>query len=277
MNKILKTYFTTGEFAKLFNIKKQTLFHYDDIGIFSPEIKGENAYRYYSFSQLEVFNVITILKELQMPLKDIKEYLDKRTPLELISLLEKQKELIEDKVSELNKMNSLIQRKIDITKFACTINTKSITLEFLKESHLVKTIAPQISTHKNIAISLADHIKYCDKNDIYSPYSIGGMLTLKDLQNELYSNYKYFYTQLENNTKLSSNFIKEEGLYLIAYHKGGFYTIDTAYKNIIEFINKNKLNVESYFYEDVLLDDLSVNGYENYMLKISVKVERLDE
>ena len=30
-----KNYFTTGEFAKICGVKKQTLFHYDDIGIFS--------------------------------------------------------------------------------------------------------------------------------------------------------------------------------------------------------------------------------------------------
>ena len=40
-----KTYFTTGEFAKIFDVKKQTLFHYDSCGIFKPDIIGENGYR----------------------------------------------------------------------------------------------------------------------------------------------------------------------------------------------------------------------------------------
>ncbi|MCY8196596.1 MerR family DNA-binding transcriptional regulator, partial [Bacillus spizizenii] len=44
MSEDLKKYFTTGEFAKLCHVKKQTLFHYDDIGLFSPEIKNENGY-----------------------------------------------------------------------------------------------------------------------------------------------------------------------------------------------------------------------------------------
>lgn len=273
MNKILKTYFTTGEFAKLFDIKKQTLFHYDDIGVFSPEIKGENGYRYYSFGQIEVFNVITILKDLEMPLKDIKDYLDKRSPEELISLLKKEKKVIEDKIKELNKIHSLIQRKIDITDFACNVDKSTLKLEKLRSSLLVKTKAPEVSTHKNIAIALANHIKYCDEHNIYSAYSIGGMLTLDDLKNELYSNYKYFYTQLEDISNSSSNFEKEEGLYLIAYHEDGFYTIDETYKKLLAFIEENNLIVKSYFYEDVLLDDLSVKGYENYTLKISVKVE----
>ena len=84
MNNNLNNYFSTGEFAKLCNVKKQTLFHYDDIGIFSPEIKLSNGYRFYSFSQLETFNVISILKELNMPLNDIKQYLDNHSPVEFI-------------------------------------------------------------------------------------------------------------------------------------------------------------------------------------------------
>ena len=40
-----KGYLTTGEFAKLCGVKKQTLFHYDQIGILKPELSGENGYR----------------------------------------------------------------------------------------------------------------------------------------------------------------------------------------------------------------------------------------
>ena len=36
----------TGDFARLCGTNKRTLIHYDEIGLFSPEIKGENGYRY---------------------------------------------------------------------------------------------------------------------------------------------------------------------------------------------------------------------------------------
>ena len=35
--------FTTGEFARLCGVKRHTLFHYDEIGIFSPSLRGETA------------------------------------------------------------------------------------------------------------------------------------------------------------------------------------------------------------------------------------------
>ena len=64
-------YITTGEFARLLGVSKHTLFYYDKIGLFSPEVKGENDYRYYSFSQVEVFEIITTLRDLEVPLSDI--------------------------------------------------------------------------------------------------------------------------------------------------------------------------------------------------------------
>ena len=85
MNRHAQTYFTTGEFAARCGVTKHTLFHYDQLGIFSPVLKEENGYRFYSYAQIEVFHVISTLKELDIPLKEIKAYLDRRSPEELTS------------------------------------------------------------------------------------------------------------------------------------------------------------------------------------------------
>lgn len=103
MEKKLKSnrdaYLTTGEFAKLAGVSKHTLFHYDKIGLLSPEIKlSENQYRYYSISQLELLEIITLLKELDMPLSEIKSYLDNRTTSLFIELLTKEQTLIREKI-----------------------------------------------------------------------------------------------------------------------------------------------------------------------------------
>ena len=76
-------YFTTSEFAEICGVTKHTLFHYDDIGILKPEIVSESGYRYYSINQFFTFDIISILKEAEMPLKEIKEYVEHATECEL--------------------------------------------------------------------------------------------------------------------------------------------------------------------------------------------------
>ena len=83
-------YLTTGELAKLMHVTKNTLFHYDKIGLFSPEIVLDNEYRYYSIHQIEVLEAIIMLKELGMSLKEIQTFLSDRTPEKLLELFEKE-------------------------------------------------------------------------------------------------------------------------------------------------------------------------------------------
>ena len=67
-------YLTTGEVARMMGTTKNTLFHYDQLGIFSPEARGDNDYRYYTVRQMDVLDAIIMLRELGMPLPEIKEY-----------------------------------------------------------------------------------------------------------------------------------------------------------------------------------------------------------
>ena len=55
MEKQSELYFTTGEFARILGVRKHTLFHYDEIGLFSPALKEENGYRYYFVWQMDMF------------------------------------------------------------------------------------------------------------------------------------------------------------------------------------------------------------------------------
>ena len=43
MQRKKEKYFTTGEFAAYFGIRKDTLFYYDRIGLFQPEGVGDNG------------------------------------------------------------------------------------------------------------------------------------------------------------------------------------------------------------------------------------------
>ena len=64
MEKQSDLYFPTGVFARILGVRKHTLFHYDEIGLFSPALKEENGYRYYFVWQMDMFEVIRALQKL---------------------------------------------------------------------------------------------------------------------------------------------------------------------------------------------------------------------
>ena len=105
-------YFSTGEFAKLCNVNKKTLFHYDEIGLFKPEIVKENGYRYYSIYQLEIFDMIYTLRDLGVPLKEIKSFMDKRNPNSVVELFEYKTNEIENEIKLLRRKQEIMSNKM---------------------------------------------------------------------------------------------------------------------------------------------------------------------
>ena len=67
---------TVQEVSKLAGISIRTLHHYDAIGLLSPTKTTEAGYRLYDEEALERLQCILIFRELEFPLKDIKEILD---------------------------------------------------------------------------------------------------------------------------------------------------------------------------------------------------------
>ena len=270
-DKNLKGYFTTGEFAKLCKVKKQTLFHYDDIGIFSPEIKKENGYRYYSYNQLEVFGVISILKGMDMPLKSIKAYLDHRSPQDLIDLLKKQILEIDRKMEDLVWLKEFLNTKVLLTQNSMEVETGLVHIEELSEDEpFIATAYNDTDDDKKIAQAVIEHLNFCHSLDIYSAYSIGGMIPTGKIPTETYYNYSHFYTKLNKNENHAANYQKPMGKYAVIYHRGGYDTASLDYAKLVEYIKTHGFAMGDYFYEDIILDELSMKGYDNYVLKISV-------
>lgn len=87
--------FKITEFAKIANTNRKTLQYYDEIGLFSPAYIAKNGYRYYSLLQLDQLALIAVLRDLGLPLREIKHYQECGSAEELGHLLETQSREIE--------------------------------------------------------------------------------------------------------------------------------------------------------------------------------------
>lgn len=275
MSQISKNYFTTGEFAKICGVNKKTLFHYDDIGLFSPELKKDNGYRYYSYHQLSIFGIISSLKEIKMPLKEIKTYIDKRTPNLLVELLEKKTIDINNEIEKLNNIKALMESTISFTKKACNIDANTITLEEHEEEYLVKT--PLTSKEPFLEDDdenfLYECINFMDNYDLGDDGMIGSIIKGEDIMNRDFESYSYLFTKVNKDYKKYPTSIKPKGLYVTAYHKGGYETIHKTYEKLLEFFNQNNLYMGDFVYEEYLLYDISVRDSNEYLTQISAEVK----
>ena len=96
--------FKITEFAKIASTNRKTLQYYDEIGLFSPAYVAENGYRYYSLLQLDQLALIAVLRDLGLPLREIKQYQECGSAEELGHLLEAQSR-------EIDRCMELLQRR----------------------------------------------------------------------------------------------------------------------------------------------------------------------
>ncbi len=100
--KEVKALKTVHEVSKLTGVSIRTLQYYDKIGLLKPAEYTESGYRLYDDAALEKLQQILLFRELEFPLKDIKEIInstdfDRKKALEQqIGLLEIKKEHIEN-------------------------------------------------------------------------------------------------------------------------------------------------------------------------------------
>ncbi|MGX4599067.1 MerR family transcriptional regulator [Faecalimicrobium sp. JNUCC 81] len=264
-------YFSTGEFAKLFKINKKTLFHYDEIGLFKPEKVEENGYRYYAQSQLDLFNVIWTLKDIGMPLKEIKTFMDNRNPENILELFSYEYEEIENEIKNLRRKQEMLFNKINIIKEGKNFNN-DIIIEEQEDEYLLLSRPVNNSEEPYDLNCYIDHLDYCYRKDLYIGYPVGVIISKESIYNEDYTDYSYYYTKVNKDTVNKNIIVKPKGLYVVGYKRGYYDKTYILYKKLIKFIEDNNLCIVGNSYENVIFDEVVAKNIDDYIIKISINV-----
>ncbi len=114
---------TVNEVSKLTGVSIRTLQYYDTIGLLKPSRYTEAGYRLYDDVALERLQQILLFKELEFPLKEIKEIIDapdfdrNKALQQQIELLTMKKEHLENLIDFARGLKLLGVRKVDFKAF----------------------------------------------------------------------------------------------------------------------------------------------------------------
>ena len=97
MNGMMKS----GEFARLCRTTKETLRHYDRIGLLSPAIRAQNGYRFYSVAQFADFSLISALQSTGLSLAEIQMFMARPGSDALYGVLRERIDALEEQQEEL--------------------------------------------------------------------------------------------------------------------------------------------------------------------------------
>lgn len=262
-------YFTTGEFAKMCNVEKHVLFHYDSIGLFKPAIISENGYRYYSYDQYFTFYVIINLKILGMSLNDIKIYLEHRNPSLLLKLLEDKSAEVAEKIKWFQDLQKTIETMKRTTTEALN-SDNTICLQVLPKEIILRSDNIENTSGKSFASFMQEYTKFSKSLGITIQESIGSILSIKNLRNKNFFTLSYLYIKSNSFIK-GKTVIRKPGVYLCGYFKGRYEDTCQIYTKMLNYADENNIILGDYSFEEYLISDIGEKEPNNYVTKIMIE------
>jgi DNA-binding transcriptional MerR regulator len=103
-----KNVLSISELAILSGVTRDTLLHYDKIGLVTPIGRGENNYRRYSIEQIPLVHFIKTFQSTGLPLCDIEEMLHNPSPGNMLRILTLQEERLDESIDEFRLMRKTL-------------------------------------------------------------------------------------------------------------------------------------------------------------------------
>ncbi|ANF95477.1 MerR family transcriptional regulator [Paenibacillus bovis] len=266
-------YLTTGEFAKLCGVNKRTLFHYDDIDLLKPAFTDEKGYRSYSHHQLDVFLLIQALKELKLPLKEVREYMNNRTPQHMIDMANLELPHIQQEIEKLQNIHKMLKETIVLAEEGIAAKPGQFKLAEYEEERLIRSGPIMEEDSGTFYLEWTNQFLQFDRLTQSDASSfIGTMTSVVDLLENKEPGF-YFFVKTASKRKDLNIFIKPKGWYAIGYHHGSYERMGDTYEAMFRWIEQQGLSTGEFLYEEYLIDDVAAKDKEDYVTRIMIEIK----
>ncbi|MBP2112753.1 MerR family transcriptional regulator [Paenibacillus silagei] len=271
MPKLKNDLMSISAFSKLSRVPRKTLIFYDQIGLFKPAFVAANGYRYYTRSQFDTIGVIYIFKELGMSLEDIREYLERRSPVSTLALLRKQEEVVQLQIAKLTLARQMITQRADNIEHSLNVDTSRRVVIHQERKPLLRSYRVHESRRELNEELWDDFQERLQKENAPAGYPAGAIIGKEDLLRRDGDMISYMFSFLT--TQHHEQEYMPEGYYLVSYTRADYEDTERIYPQIFEYMEKHHYVVKGDAYEEFLQDEVVMKHPEDYLVRVMVHIE----
>lgn len=262
---------TIGQFATLHGINKKTLMWYDEIGLFRPaSIHPENGYRCYDYHQSPVLETILLLRELDVPIPEIKEFMQNRSAQNMKNLLDKKIADLDLEIIHMQAVKKTLCGRLSDMDALLNMDLSEIAIVEKEERRLVTVdIDKDITFEKEVELVVSETARY--RLGRLHNASYGSMIPVSSLQCGDFDNYTKLFIEIPFLEQTAGLHTQPEGKYLRAFHKGGWDGIPGRYREILEYAKGQGLALSGFSYEKGI-NETVIDRVEDYIVRIEIPV-----
>ncbi len=267
---------TIGQFAALHGINKKTLMWYDEIGLFKPAvINPVNGYRCYNYYQSPILETILLLRELDVSISEIQEFMKNRSAQNLKCLLNEKIADLDRNIIHLQAVRKTLYNHHQNMVTLLSMDLSEISIIEKEERCLVTVdIDKDISFEKEVELITAETAKY--QLGRLHDASYGSMISVSSLQNGNFDDYSKLFIEIPFLKQKTGLHIQPKGMYLRAFHKGGWDKIPLRYQAIFDYAHKQNLTLTGFSYEKGI-NETVIDKVEDYIVQIEIPILSSDK
>lgn len=271
----MKNYYKINEISNLYNIGKDSLRYYEEIGILSPE-RDSNGYRLYSIQDIWKLNIIKDLRNLNFPMEVIKDYLDDKTVENTLDILNEEIDIIDKKLEQLKVQKSTISARIkSLSEDAVENNLETIKIIDIDKRKVIMLNDTFSRDEEADFLIKKLHKKHEDKLYLLGNNYLGVTMDLDQIHNGIYNSYTSVFFILDKDDKNYDKVIPE-GKYLSLSYKGGYEKTNEFLPLMMEFANNNNFEVISDPLELYKIDVHETSKTEEFLTEIQMQVKEVN-
>ena len=263
---------TIGQFAALHGINRKTLMWYDQIGLFQPAyIHPENGYRYYSYYQSSILETILLLRELDVSIDEIQEFMHSRSAASLERLLGEKIAELERTMAHLRAVRKTLVNHRRNMQTLLSMDLSEISLVEKEERRLVTVdISPETSFDRQVEMITAETRK--DQLRRLHDASYGAMIPAAELYRGNFDAYSRLFIEIPLPVTTAGLHRQPGGTYLRAFCKGPWDVLPERYREILDFAEERGLVLSGFSYE-MGINESVIDRIEDYIVQIEIPVQ----
>ncbi len=270
MNKKDK-FLTIGQFAAMHGINKKTLMWYDEIGLFKPiSSNPENGYRYYSYHQSPVLETILLLRELDVSINEIKDFMKNRSAQSLKYLLEEKTAALDMQITHLQAVRTLLCTLSRNMSTLLTMDLSEISIVEKEERCLITVDVDQDTTFEQEVELIRTETEKYHLGRLHKA-SYGSMIPAASLLSGSFNDYSKLFIEIPFLAYQPGLHIAPGGKYLKAFHKGDWDQLPERYQEILSYAESHGLRLHGFSYEMGINENV-IDRMEDYIVQIEIPI-----
>lgn len=263
---------TIAQFAKLHNVNKRTLHYYDHISLFSPAYKGENGYRYYDYSQSIDFEFIRMLKEINLSIEEIKQFVHSFDEEDFLqTIVHKQKD-IDEEIKKLKRVKAVLAQKQEQLLLCQQITDMEIQIREQKKEYLLTV---PYTFEDDDFIKAFQHIQNTWSPEQYRA-GVGSYISIDKVKTKQFDRYDGLYSPAMEKRRTGHMMLKPQGMYLCGYLKGTWDRLPNLYEEMLNYAGERQIDLSGYAF-DRGINDFALVSKEDYITQVAIKIRCDDD